>query len=134
MELDLSNQINSRAARELIDRARAAARRNRAAARDDGETMKLMMVLVPAGLLLMPLGAARGHRTQPDGAQASRTADANSVLNRLSARALRLCTSKRHQAVHSVLLVAVATASASSFSHLICRCCIASSQSGWYGS
>ena len=31
--------------------------RNRAAARDDGETMKLMMVLLPAGLLLMPLGA-----------------------------------------------------------------------------
>ena len=74
-------------------RARGRAAEPRAAARDDGETMKLMMVLLPAGLLLMPLGVARGHRTRPDGAQASRTADSNSVLNRLSARALRSCSS-----------------------------------------
>lgn len=65
---------------ELIDRAAAAA----------GETMKLMMVLLPTGLLLMPLGGLRDHRTQPDGARPCRIAPPNSVLNRLSVRAARL--------------------------------------------
>ena len=79
-----------------IAAAAAAAARRRARARAAAtarETMKLMMVLLPTGLLLMTLGGLRGHRTQPDGAQPYRIGPPNSVLDRSFVRACRLCLS-----------------------------------------
>ena len=73
-------------------RGRAVAPRGRARV-TASETMKLMMVLLPAGLLLMTLGGLRGHHAQPDGARPDRIAPPNSVLDRASVRACRLCLS-----------------------------------------